>query len=347
MRTLLLALGLLLAPVMTAGAVSSDECRPLRDRQLNGHTFQLPILQQSALVTTHVGLREGLARYDVPDVPFGENGRRDVLLVGVQQTLDLGLRLTDWLALSGFARGTIVLGTDAPSLVAQGGTLDLVGQAGLVVRLLRNDTSGTQISLRASGGIDRGKDLTLLPFARAIVDDPLPTLEDVVTGEVAQYLLEPSSEKIANGGVYLAQALGQSFSLQASGAAEYAWQKRTPFNTLAGARLEQTTYAVRVTLAAALTADLHPRLGIPIAVMGEYLFLTGRQTSVLFPDRTLNSSTLALGVYYSGRPHLQLGVGAVTTLKAEPRRGLGPRGMTQESGEPTLSYGQFILRYIF
>jgi hypothetical protein len=42
-----------------------------------------------------------------------------------------------------------------------------------------------------------------------------------------------------------------------------------------------------------------------------------------------------------------VGIGAVTTLSAEPRVGTAEDGTPLESGKPTLSYGQFILRYIW
>ncbi|CAM3269244.1 hypothetical protein G4177_16175 [Corallococcus sp. ZKHCc1 1396] len=347
MRTLHLLLALLLAPVMTARAVSSDEGSPPRERQLSGHTFQLPILQQSALVTTHVGVREGVARYSVPNLPTSDIERRDLWLLGVQSTLDVGVRLTDWLGLSLFGRATSVVGANVVSLASDGGSLDTMGQAGLVLRLLRNEASGTQLSLRALGALSKERHLTLQPFIQAITNNPLLTFQDVLNGEIREYLLVPSTEKSATGGALLAQALGPSFSLQASAVAEYAWLTRRPFDAVAGARVEQKTEAVRVNLAAALTADLKPALGIPVAVMGEYLFTTGWRTEVDLPDHTLNSHGLALGVYYSGRPHLQVGLGGAATLDAAPRRTLGAEGQTLESDDTTLTYAQLILRYIF
>ncbi|MCY1047116.1 hypothetical protein OV208_37790 [Corallococcus sp. bb12-1] len=346
MRTLLMALGLLLAPVMTARAVSSDEDTPPRGRQLGGHTFQLPILQQSALITTHVGVREGVARYSVPAMPTGVD-RRDLWLLGVQSTLDLGLRLTDWLDLSVFARATSVLGANVVSLVTDGGSLDSVGQAGVGVRLLRGEASGTQLTLRAVGGLTKERQLTLLPFIQAITNNPLLTLDDALNGQAREYLLVPGTEKSVTGGLFLAQALGPAFSLQASAVADYAWRTSKPFDAVVGGRVEQKTEVARVNLAAALTADMGPPLGIPIAVMGEYLFTTGWRTEVDLPDHTLNSHSLALGVYYSGRPHLQVGLGAAATLDAEPRRTLTADGQTLESDDTTLTYAQLILRYIF
>jgi hypothetical protein len=40
----------------------------------------------------------------VPDLPVGRFGTRNITLSGIQQSLDLGLRLTDWLGVFGFGR---------------------------------------------------------------------------------------------------------------------------------------------------------------------------------------------------------------------------------------------------
>ncbi|MBZ4422877.1 hypothetical protein [Myxococcus sp. RHSTA-1-4] len=321
-------------------------CETADTRKLGGHTFLFPILQQTAFVTTHVGIREGVARYDIPDLPIGAQGTRDILLTGVQQTADLGLRITPWLGLTGFIRGTIVTGANTPSLLADGASVDLVGQAGAVVRLWRNESSGTQIAVRALYGYRNGKDITVLDLVNGILGDPLLTLEDVVNGNVGRLLVAPTSEQSVTGGVYGAQALGPVFSLQGAATTEYAWRTREPFISAEGRRVSQETNAFLVNLSLALAVDFDS-LGVPVAVMGEYLFTTGEEEDFGLPDRTLSSSTLALGVYYSGRANLQVGVGAVTTLNGSPQRGLGAEGQTLESGDPTLSYGQLILRYIW
>ncbi|MCE9669646.1 hypothetical protein LY474_17770 [Myxococcus stipitatus] len=347
---LLAALGLTAPEPQSSGAAHAEkptvECHDDTGRQLRGHTFLYPILQSSAFVTTHAGLREGLARSDVPDLPVGRFGTVDVLLTGVQQTLDLGLGLTPWLGLEAFARATIVTGANTRSLVVEGASVDLLGEVGPVLRVWRNEHSGTQVSVRANFGYEKGRDILVLPLVGGIVNTPGATLEDVVFGNLGEYINIPTSEITLNGGGYLAQALGRTFSIQASARAGYAWKERKPFDALANGHITQKSHAVRVNLAAAFTVDFAHH-GVPVALMGEYLFSTGRETEVDLPDQTPASSTLALGVYYSGRPNFQTGLGAVTTLNALPHRGLGPEGQTLESGEPTLSYGQFILRYIW
>ncbi|MCY1023645.1 hypothetical protein [Pyxidicoccus sp. MSG2] len=330
-----------------ASAAEAPECHTAADsRKLGGHTFQFPILQQSAFVTTNVGLREGLARYDVPDLPIGSVGATDVLLTGVQQTLDLSFSITDWLGVAGFARGTIITGANARSLLVDGASVELIGQAGAIVRVWRNERSGTQVSVRGNFGYQNGKEVTVLPLVTSVLNSPGLTLEELILGNLGRFLLVPATETSVNGGAYLAQSFSRTFSLQASANGEYAWRERNPFDSEAGDRLTQKTHAARVNLGAALTADFAPH-GVPVAVMGEYLFTTGQETEARLPDRTLKSSTVALGVYYSGRPNLQVGLGAVTTLNAAPRIGFDADGNPLESDTPTLSYGQLILRYIW
>ncbi|MFP2912334.1 hypothetical protein ACLESD_46390 [Pyxidicoccus sp. 3LFB2] len=349
-----LTLLLLLNSAPAEGAASAERnpvaeapaCHTDNARQLGGHTFLFPMLQQSAFVTTNAGLREGIARYDVPDLPIGVLGTTDVLLTGVQQTLDLGIAFTDWLGVAGFARGTLITGANARSLLVDGASVELLGQAGAVLRVWRNEPTGTQVSVRANFGYQDGSEVTVLPFLSSILASPGSSLEEVLLGRLGQFILVPGTETSVNGGAFLAQALGRTFSLQASANGEYAWRERRPFNSELGDRFTQKTHAARLNLTAALTADFAP-LGVPVALMGEYLFTTGEESQVLLPDRTLGASTVALGVYYSGRPNLQLGVGAVRTLNAAPRLGLSGEGSSAESGDPSLSYGQFILRYIW
>jgi hypothetical protein len=324
----------------------SPACDTAHSRQMDGHTFLLPILQQSALITTHVGIREGLAHYDVPDLPVGSLGPRDISLVGLQQILDLGFRINDWVGLSGFARGAAVAGNNRRSLLYRTVEYELEGQLGVAVRLLR-EGPGTQVTARAHVGFDRGKEITVFPLLSGIVNNPLLTLRDVLDGDLGEFMLVPTSEKDVSAGVFWAQALGPLFSLQASGVFEYGWRNREPYDPAVGERIDLKSQELRVALAAALAADLGPR-GIPVALMGEYLFITGEENPENDrPSRTLSSSTIALGAYYTGRANLQLGVGLVSTLDAEPLRGVGEEGEELESGNPRLSYAQLILRYIW
>lgn len=351
LTTIALLLSLNAAPAETVAAQEQPACEPCggggRSRQLGGHTFLFPMLQQSAFVSSYVGIREGVAVYDVPALPIGRLGTQDVSLAGYQQMLDLGLQLTHWLGLWGEARGTLYSGLTVGSFMSDGATFQASGDGGVVVRLLHFESSGTQLSLRAGGGYERGRELTLLPLLTAIVDTPGVTLESILRGSLGELLVVPTSEYSVNGGVFLAQALGGSFlGLQASASATRAWRTRRPFEPIEGGRVDHATTATRINLAAALTADFKS-LGVPLALMGEYLFTAGYQSEVALARTDLRTSSVGLGLYYSGRPNLQLGLGGVAVLDSEPRIGRDADGNPAKSGEPTLTYGQLILRYIW
>lgn len=323
------------------------ECGEGSSRQLGGHTFLFPILQQSAFVASYVGIREGVAVYDVPELPIGRLGSRDVSLTGYQQTLDLGLRLTRWLGLWGQARGTLSTGLTVGSFVSDGANFRAAGDGGLVLRLLHIEASGTQLSLRAGAGYAEGRELSLLPLLTSIIDTPGATLESILSGDLGKLLVTPFSERSVSAGLHHAQALGGSFvSLQASASARRIWRTQRPFDTVVGDRVDQGTTATLFDVAAALTFDFKP-LGVPVALMGEYLFIGGQQTEVALERTDLRTHSAALGLYYSGRPNLQLGLGGVTVLGAAPRIGRDADGRPAKSGEPRLAYAQLILRYVW
>ncbi|MFY0571660.1 hypothetical protein ACN28E_48630 [Archangium lansingense] len=344
---LLLSLSTAATEQTNARETPACECEQGRSRQLGGHTFLFPILQQSAFVSSYVGLHEGVVVYDVPDLPIGSLGLQDVSLTGFQQTLDLGLRITPWLGLWGQARGIAYTGMTVGSFVSDGASYRVGGDAGLVVRLLHFDSSGTQLSLRAGAGLQGGREFTLLPLLSSIVDTPGVTLVSILRGNLGELLIVPMSESSVNGGAYFAQKLGTPvLGLQASASAMHAWRTRKPFEPTTGARVDQDTTAFRFNLAVALAADFNP-LGVPLALMGEYLFTAGSQSEVALARTDLNTSSIALGLYYSGRPNLQLGLGGVAVLHAEPRIGRDADGNLAKSGSPSINYGQLMLRYIW
>lgn len=350
LTAIMLLLSLSAAPTETASTEEHpvcEQCGGGRSRQLGGHTFLFPMLQRNAFVASYVGSTGGVAWYDVPDLPIGLLGTQDVSLVGYQQTLDLGVRLTPWLGLWGEARGTLYTGLTVGSFVSDGANFRAGGVGGAVVRLLHLESSGTQLSLRAGGGYEGGTELALLPLLNAIVDTPGVTLVSILRGNLGELLTVKITESSVNGGLFFAQALGGSFlGLQASASAAHLWRTRKPFDPTVDARVDQQTTAFRFNLAAALTADFKS-LGVPLALMGEYLFTAGSQSEVELARTDLRSSSVALGLYYTGRRNLQLGLGGVAVLAAEPRIGRDAEGNPAKSGEPNFYYGQFVLRYIW
>lgn len=316
-----------------------------KSRRVKGHVFLLPTLQDSAFVTTHVGVREGFATYDVPDVPLGRFGTRDVTLNGIQQSFDLGLGLTDWLGVYGFGRATLVTGIDAPSLIVDGASVDFVGSLGAVVRLLRNEHTGTQVALRARADYSKGRDITVQPLVVALTETGAVVITDVSDGDLGELIFVPSSETSVHLSAHAAQFITDFLSAQAALTADRGWATREPFLLADGRRPDEDSDTFRLHLAAALELDFSKLF--PMSLLAEYRYTNGERTQDGRPDTDLGMHGVGLGVYYVGRPNLQLGVSAATTLSAEPRRGIGPQGETELSGDPSLTYVELILRYVW
>ena len=99
-------------------------------------------------------------------------------------------------------------------------------------------------------------------------------------------------------------------------------------------------------LAAAVEIDFSLMVA-PVSLLAEYMYMHGNRSAPDEPDTDLGSSNIGLGIYYVGRPNLQLGVSGVTSLDAAPRRGFDEQGDAEFSDAPTLTYLDLILRYVW
>lgn len=314
------------------------------DRVLGGHVFQYPTLQRSAFVETSFGVRQGGAYYTVDPGGLSLLDGRKLELIGATEGADLTLRLADWLGLELGVAGSVVVGNNIRSLFLSGGSFSYAGDAGLVVRVLRLE--GTQLSLRAFGGYRAGRDIALLSLVGAVISRPGVTLEDVIGGRLGELLTMPVRSWDVGGGVYAAQALGRLFSLQASVSVRNSWITERPFDPLLDVRVDQNDTALYFLGALAAGLDF-AQFHVPVAILGEYLFADGKRSGDTGDDVWLMTHNLGLGLFYSGRQNLQLGLAGSVSINGERVRSFGPNGELERSGEPTLYTGQFIFRYFW
>ncbi|MCE9671177.1 hypothetical protein LY474_25535 [Myxococcus stipitatus] len=336
---LLLALGVAPTQAPAAPFVPAPRSSPARALPSEGPTH----LHQGASIPPH----ERRARQDVPRMQRFEASLRDVLRIGPRMTVDLRRAVNDWVDVTGFARGPVVTSPHANPLLVDGATLELVGEAGGVIRLLRGDTDGTLLSLRGHFGFDKSREITLLPLVESLLDSTGMTSEELVEQELGEFVFIPEQEATVHGGLFVAQVLDAVFAVQGSVSAEFAWQRRRPFDSLMDSRVVESTHAVRVFLALAVTADLSPVTRVPLALMAEYVFRTGAQEQVDAADTLLEDSTVGLGLYYSGNPDLQVGLGAVATLDMGTELSVDAAGRPVLVDEPTRVYGQLLIRYVW
>jgi len=305
---------------------------------LGGHRFIVPASFPTSFVATYFGIRLGALVHTDPDVPT-EAGQFSLSTLGGAQTLELGVKVTDWLGFFAKARLAVLVGSNVPGLIYSGATYEGTGEGGLIFRILRIDTSGTQVSFRVSGSYSSGLSTSVFPL---LVQEAALTVRTVLQGQLRQLIRTPISGWDAQGNAVAAQALGPYFSLQGLAGGGVSGARIEPFDVAAGARGSSAMTDGEFNAAVAIEADASAA-GVPVAGLFEYSL--ARQPAVL-EFLPLNGSgfvhTLSLGAYYSGKPNLQLGlVGAVDLGLPRFSTSLGP------SGSPHTELGQIVVLYIW
>lgn len=329
-------------PSGAAAPVTSSPA-PSADRTLAGHTYLFPALQNSAFVTTHFGIRQGFVIVNVPRVPLGAE-KLDLNASGLSENADLGVKIVPWLGLFGTLSGQITTGTDVPSIILTGGAFAVGGDLGLAIRTFRNESTGTQGTLRLSGGLGTGRDVSILGLVGAMIATPEGTTRDVVTGSAGKYVLVPKGSRRGIASFHLAQTLTRHLGVQASLGGTYRHDTAEPFDPRENETVAIHATSVAGNAAIALSVDGAPS-HFPIAAMLEY-------SAVLELHRDRGEEQplghlAGAGLYYSGTPDLQLGVAAVTQLGAPPVDGIDEAGNAAPSGAPRTYAGQFILRHVW
>ena len=307
------------------------------ERTLGNHVFIFPTEVTSSVVTTYVGLRLRLGSNSVSNLPTAV-GTTTIEAVTFAQGLDLGVKLTDWLGV--FVTGGVntLVGTNLRALTYAGATYEMGGSGGAVLRLLRIDRTGTQLSLRAQGSYAKGQVSTLFP----LFDRPIASLVDALHGDLGESIRTPTTRVSGTGAFAFTQGFGKFFGLQASAALGVGRVELEPYDRVARVRTTQTESELTYAFGAAPSFDFNA-FSIPIAVMPEYVLARQAHTAEIRGAGTFDTQhTLALGVYYSGRVNLQIGlIGKVV---------LGTNGLTTAQGtsdSPRTTFGELILRYVW
>jgi hypothetical protein len=324
----------------------SDEDDEVGDRTLRGHTFIFPLLQSTAFVTTHFGIRNGFALVIFPDVPVGSLGTFDLKETGIVQNFDLGIKIVDFLGLFAVGSGEVVTGVDVPSLVLSQNSFSASGEAGAIVRLLRLEETGTQVAVRASIGAGTGRALSVVTLVTNILNGNQRSVNDVLKGDVGKYLLVPESTVTYAFALNAAQVITRNFSLQASLELRHGDQTTSPYDPTVNANVDQTVGTTSLTPSLAFTADGAPS-GLPVALMIEYSVIDSFYSLPSGPGTSSVGNFLGLGLYYTGRRHLQVGLGGAFQFGLQPMEGADANGHPASSGTPAVYDGQFILRYVW
>ncbi len=315
-RTLRLAAALALLSM--AAPAAADPAR----RVLGGHRLIHPGMAgfPAPGITSHLGFVQGLAFIGAADVAIEDHVDElldlDLKVLGVQESLSVGVVFLDWLAAEAMVSGHVLAGLNGDSALIMGGLAAYGLSLGPAFQVL--DASTTRLVLRAR--FHNGYDLHVSPL-------------DYVNASLARETLAPPGRLITStrtfagsASVSLAQVVNPSFAVQLGMVAR--------LNSLEGG--EEALYAQLQTFVAA-TIDLAPTLpALPLGILIEY------QLEKSFGDPDRGQDTLAHhvggGLYYTGRPDLQLGAHVSTAFL--PDTELFPEGRT-------FLHTQLILVYFF
>ncbi len=344
-------------------AAADLEAAPTRwgNRMLAGHTFLYPVLHAGPFVTTYFGIDNGVYEENVPAVPIPGSRTTDLSLIGVTSTADLGIKLTDWLGIEAQGRALALFGVNGESLIYAGGQINSGGFLAPIVRIARIESTGTQISARAQMGWLDGTSLQvprLLVLARTAIagaanntSDPSAAARQIgagiLNGGFPRVILAGADTFGLNASIEAAQALGEMFGLQAA----LTLQRRVlgmRFNdpTAGDFRESATRYDLDFDFSAEWDGT---RLHVPIAAIIEYE-LNGRlggTGNVVLESEASKTHTLGAGVYYSGRPNLQVGVFAATVRNLRRIAGVTVAGTPGFSDTPNAQYAEMVIRYVW
>lgn len=356
------------APQAPAAATHDPSSGWGSTRVLAGHSFLLGSFVPSGLINSHLGIRAALEYHQVPgyvQLPSLVNsGPQEVELrtLNVAETLDFAVRLHDHFAIFGDGYGKARVGANINTLLGTGADYTYGGRLGVLVKLFT--LSSFQASVSGQAGYYAGQSAGIMALfqdlniiAREAVQEvqanPVIDLNTAVERLNTAFrtatadLLTPFEGLTYGVSLNLTQAIGRYVGLQGSIGyyAESATYRPTRYDVASGGPVmqEHTVSTQRPSFGIAADFDAQPA-GFPLAILVEY-----RATPTSVTDtqevRQLDVSSLehlvALGLFYSGRTDLQLGVTTYTVYGQLPT--LNANAM--HSGKPLDLALQLVFRY--
>jgi hypothetical protein len=312
------------------------------ERVLGGHTFQYPSLTQSAFLSSTLNFQVLMAFNSSRATSIDSGGTVDVQQIAPVLNLDLTLHVADPVSVFFGTTGAVSSGVSTKSLVLKGETLSYTLTGGVIVRLLRDERTATQIALRAGGLFASGTSINLQGLVDILQGNSGITIDDIVNGSVGDVLLTPFNTYEGNFSGALAHAFSHWLSLQTSLVLKFTAIDSSPYVVMAQERQSESQFIFTPAAAFALTFDAND-FHVPLALQLEYRLGISWSTA----DSTTTSSfgnAFDLGLFYSGRTDLQVGAVFLAFIGVPPIGVFGPGspGQTHDGFGSVLS-----MRYVW
>ena len=307
-------------------------------RTLRGHTFMMPASFESAFIQTTFVNRTSARRASTSNVPVGA-ALRDVETLGVREAAGFALAVGEHVEVGIDSFAQFLVGTTGRSLATQGALYAYGVAATAGFRILRIEESGTQLTARVEMfGVQGGGQLAIGPFIQAVRTNGVRSVPELI-GNFGNLLTVPVSWWGFAGSINLAQAFGDTFSLQASFRLDVKRFSQSPFVPGQG-RIDISSTGVLPQVGVAF--GVNPP-AFPVSFLAEY-----RAAAQDDDDPTsLPHHLIALGIYYSARKDLQLGPVLAGEFGLPPVQGIDANGARVGSETGTAWSGQGMMQYFW
>ena len=314
------------------------------DEELGGHRFLVPQLQDSGFVVTSFTNHVDGVYQHARGVPIGDLGRHDINMGGLQQRIEFMLRLHRLVGLFVQGEGSLVAGLNEQTLILRTGEVQGDVRGGIIVRILRFATTGTQLSGRVSGSLLASEKFGLTSLLRAITEQPQVSAQTVLNSDINRLLQLPVHERTLRVSLHLAQAFTTVASVQVTAGVTFARHSEEPFNLQQNERVTREATGARKDVAVALALN-GAAYNFPVALLGEYRFATG--DTAQFDLNNAPEHTVGAGLFYSGRSDLQLGLEGSYRITGPQLIGVDENGAPAHSEPLHIYTGGLVFRYVW
>ncbi|MBT6179167.1 MAG: hypothetical protein HOI23_18125 [Deltaproteobacteria bacterium] len=289
------------------------------DRVFRGHRFLILSSQRSAFVMSSFNFEQSVFGLDIPKLAADSDGEiiHDVSTEGLGELLGFSLKVSKFMSVDAGAVMRIQHGPDAPSLLFRGAAYQIGGVLGATFQVFRDEDLGLQVSTRPWFSYTSSRNYSVFAFvdgASELAPDATP--DEVLQTSTKDAFLEVTSEMSGGASLLLAYTWDEAVGVQASLDVAWSEQESDPISSEYGS-VTKTEY-VMVAGAGSIEYDFRSQ-GLPASFAAEYKMTYGRLADNPFPSTASRvSHRLGMGVYYTGRDDLQLGL-AYYTLLGLPR----------------------------
>lgn len=312
------------------------------ERVLGGHLFEYPTLTESAFLASTLNFQVLMA-YNASRATAADNsGTVSVEQIAPLLNIDLTLHVADPVAIFFGVTGAVASGISTKSLVLKGESLSYTLSGGVILQLLRDERTATQIALRASGLFASGTSINFGSLVDILQGNSGITIDDIVNGSAGDVLLTPFNTYQGSLSGALAHAFARWLSLQTSLVFRLTGIDSSPYVVSAQQRQSESQIVFTPAAAFALTFDAS-QFHVPLALVAEYRL--GISWNYFNSSTTTSwGNGFDLGLFYSGRTDLQIGAVFLAFVGVPPVGVLGPGspGNTQSGFGSILS-----MRYIW